>query len=206
MKKAEFNKDHKKKFIIAAGFAIAILVLIALFLLLLSKPAKKSEPSIITTSTLEKILTVSDLSTFEAIYNGIAKVTNPDDAQKIDYYVSYDATVKAGIDFEQVEISVDNTAKIISVKLPEIKITDITVDIGSMDYIFINDHANTETVSEEAYKWCINDVTDESAHEDAIYELAEQNAKNIIEALIRPFVSSFDSEYQLQIDEGGSQK
>ena len=203
MEKAEFNKDRKKKFIIAAGFAAAILVLIALFLLLLSKPVKKSEPSIITTSTLEKILTVSDLSTFEAIYNGIAKVTNPDDAQKIDYYVSYDATVKAGIDFE---ISVDNTAKIISVKLPEIKVTDITVDIGSMDYIFINDHANTETVSEEAYKWCINDVTDEITHEDAIYELAEQNAKNIIEALIRPFVSSFDSEYQLQIDEGGSQK
>lgn len=206
MKKVEFSKDHKKKFIIVAGFATAILVLIASSLLLLSKPVKKSEPSIITTSTLEKILTVSDLSTFEAIYNGIAKVTNPDDAQKVDYYVSYDATVKAGIDFEQVEISVDDTAKIISVKLPEVKITDITVDIGSMDYIFIDDHANTETVSEEAYKWCINDVTDESTHEDAIYELAEQNAKNIIEALIRPFVSSFDSEYQLQIDEGGSQK
>lgn len=206
MKKAEFNKDQKKKFIIAAGFATAILVLIALFLLLLFKPAKKSEPSIITTSTLEKILTVSDLSTFEAIYNGIAKVANPDDAQKIDYYVSYDATVKAGIDFEQVEISVDDTAKIISVKLPEVKITDITVDIESMDYIFIDDHANTETVSEEAYKRCIDDVTNESNHENAIYELAEQNAKNIIEALIRPFVSSFDSEYQLQIYEGGSQK
>lgn len=206
MEKVEFSKDHKKKFIIVAGFATAILVLIASSLLLLSKPVKKSEPSIITTSTLEKILTVSDLSTFEAIYNGIAKVMNPDDAQKIDYYVSYDATVKAGIDFEQVEISVDDTAKIISVKLPEVKITDITVDIESMDYIFIDDHANTETVSEEAYKHCIDDVTNESNHENAIYELAEQNAKNIIEALIRPFVSSFDSEYQLQIDEGGSQK
>ena len=146
MKKVEFSKDHKKKFIIVAGFATAILVLIASSLLLLSKPVKKSEPSIVTTSTLEKILTVSDLSTFEAIYNGIAKVANPDDAQKVDYYVSYDATVKAGIDFEQVEISVDDTAKIISVKLPEVKITDITVDIESMDYIFIDDHANTETV------------------------------------------------------------
>ena len=59
--------------------------------------------------------------------------------------MSYDATVKAGIDFDQVEISVDDETKIISVKLPEIKITDITVDIESMDYIFINDNANTET-------------------------------------------------------------
>ena len=96
--------------------------------------------------------------------------------------MSYDATVKAGIDFDQVEISVDDETKIISVKLPEIKITDITVDIESMDYIFINDNANTETVSEEAYKQCIDDVTNESNSETAIYELAGQNAKNIVEA------------------------
>ena len=69
-----------------------------------------------------------------------------------------------------------------------------------MDYIFINDNANTETVSEEAYKQCIDDVTNESNSETAIYELAGQNAKNIVKALIRPFVNSLDSEYKLQID------
>ena len=59
------------------------------------------------------------------------------------------------------EISVDDETKIISVKLPEIKITDITVDIESMDYIFINDNtgktlvvqylppANTRRVAED---------------------------------------------------------
>ena len=193
------KKAINKKIVIAVAAGALALILVGILVVLLPKGVKKSEPSIITTSTLEKILNVSDLSTFEAIYNGVAKVTNPDDPQEIDYYVSYNATVKAGIDFEQVVISVDEDAKIISVKLPKIKISDITVDIESMDYIFVNDDANTETVSEEAYKKCIDDVTRESNNETAIFELAEQNAKNIVEALIRPFVSSLDSEYQLQI-------
>ena len=193
------KKAIKKKIMIAVAAGVLALILVGTLVVLLPKGEKESEPSIITTSTLEKILNVSDLSTFEAIYNGVAKVTNPDDPQEIDYYVSYNAAVKAGIDFEQVVISVDEDAKIISVKLPKIKISDITVDIESMDYIFVNDDANTETVSEEAYKKCIDDVTRESNNETAIFELAEQNAKNIVEALIQPFVSSLDSEYQLQI-------
>ena len=193
------KKAINKKIVIAVAAGVLALILVGTLVVLLPKGEKESEPSIITTSTLEKILNVSDLSTFEAIYNGVAKVTNPDDPQEIDYYVSYNATVKAGIDFEQVVISVDEDAKIISVKLPKIKISDITVDIESMDYIFVNDDANTETVSEEAYKKCIDDVTRESNNETAIFELAEQNAKNIVEALIQPFVSSLDSEYQLQI-------
>ena len=182
MEKVESKKVNRRKTAVVAVIVAVILILGVSSLVLLSKSTKKSEPSIITTSILEKILNVSDLSTFEAIYNGVAKVVSPDDPQKIDYYVSYDATVKAGIDFDQVEISVDDETKIISVKLPEIKITDITVDIESMDYIFINDNANTETVSEEAYKQCIDDVTNESNSETAIYELAGQNAKNIVEA------------------------
>ena len=140
MEKVESKKVNRKKTAVVAVIVAVILILGVSSLVLLSKSTKKSEPSIITTSTLEKILNVSDLSTFEAIYNGVAKVVSPDDPQKIDYYVSYDATVKAGIDFEHVEISVDDETKIISVKLPEIKITDITVDIESMDYIFINDN------------------------------------------------------------------
>lgn len=146
MEKVESKKVNRKKTAVVAVIVAVILILGVSSLVLLSKSTKKSEPSIITTSTLEKILNVSDLSTFEAIYNGVAKVVSPDDPQKIDYYVSYDATVKAGIDFDQVEISVDDETKIISVKLPEIKITDITVDIESMDYIFINDNTGKTLV------------------------------------------------------------
>lgn len=186
----------KVKYIIGIAIMLAVVIIV---LLAVSMSSKKSEPEIISKSTLEDIINVSDLSTFEAVYNGIAKVTDEDNPEKVNYYVSYDAKVKAGIDFEKVDITVNTDEKIITVMLPEIKITDVNVDITSLDYIFENEKANTETVSEEAYKKCIEDVTSESNSEDAIYELAEQNARNIVEALISPFVEQLDSEYRLKI-------
>lgn len=186
----------KVKYIIGITIMLAVVIIV---LLAVSMSSKKSEPEIISKSTLEDIINVSDLSTFEAVYNGIAKVTDEDNPEKVNYYVSYDAKVKAGIDFEKVDITVNTDEKIITVMLPEIKITDVNVDITSLDYIFENEKANTETVSEEAYKKCIEDVTSESNSEDAIYELAEQNARNIVEALISPFVEQLDSEYRLEI-------
>lgn len=186
----------KVKYIIGIAIMLAVVIIV---LLAVSMSSKKSEPEIISKSTLEDIINVSDLSTFEAVYNGIAKVTDEDNPEKVNYYVSYDAKVKAGIDFEKVDITVNTDEKIITVMLPEIKITDVNVDITSLDYIFENEKANTETVSEEAYKKCIEDVTSESNSEDAIYELAEQNARNIVEALISPFVEQLDREYRLEI-------
>lgn len=187
----------KVGYIIGAGAAILVIIIASAAI---SSFSKRTEPEIISKSTLEKIINVSDLSTFEAIYNGIAKVTDKDNPEKINYYVSYDAKVKAGFDFEKVDITVDSDRKIITVALPEIKITGVDVDIASLDYIFVNDKSNTETVSEEAYKKCIEDVEKESGSENVVFELAEQNARNIVEALVKPFVEQLDSEYQLEID------
>lgn len=189
--------DKKLQYVI---IFVLIFALIIIGVKVISVGSKNSEPQIISKSTLEKIINVSDLSTFEAVYNGIAKVMNEENSEKVDYYVSYEAKVKAGIDFEKVDIEVDSENKVILVKLPEIKITDINVDITSLDYIFENAEANTSTVSEKAYKKCIEDVKNESDSENAIYDLAEQNAKNVVEALISPFIEQLDDEYQLEID------
>ena len=82
MEKVESKKVNRRKTAVVAVIVAVILILGVSSLVLLSKSTKKSEPSIITTSTLEKILNVSDLSTFEAIYNGVAKVVSPDDPQR----------------------------------------------------------------------------------------------------------------------------
>ena len=178
---------------------IAAIILAAGIIIIFNKKGGK-EPEIITESNLEKIINVSDLSTFEAVYNGIAKVTNDESPYEIDYYVSYDAKVKAGIDFSQVGIDVDNENKIITITIPKIRINDVNVDIASLDYIFLNDRANTETVSEQAYEKCVEDAANETNEEDAIYELAEENAENIIRALIEPFVQQLDSKYDLIVN------
>ena len=190
--KKEHKRRKKGKMVV---FAVLIVVILAAVAIVASRNAKKEEPEIISLTALEKMVDVSDMSTFEAIYNGIAEVENEVDPTQIDYYVSYEAKVKAGFDFENLNMQVDHDRKVITVK-----ITDVNVDIGSLDYIFENKKANTENVSEQAYKKCIEDVTRESAEEKAIYELAKQNAKNTMEAIIQPFMEQLDEEYQLQIE------
>ncbi|MBB5185344.1 hypothetical protein HNQ43_001398 [Faecalicoccus acidiformans] len=179
---------------------IAILSIAAVLVGVKTKIDKQNDNlTVITKSTLKEMINISDLSTYEAIYNGIATVKNTENKDRIDYYVSYEATVKAGINFEELEIQVDQDKKIVTVTIPEIKITKTNVDISSLEYIFINNDANTETVSSEAYKRCVEDVENEVKSTDAIYNLAKQNATNSVEALISPFLEQADNEYKLKI-------
>ena len=199
MEEKERPRTKRIKFKHIAVLFIIIAIIVTALIIKTKIFNKKSEPTIISKATLEKVINVSDLSTFEAIYNGVAAVENEEKPENIDYYVSYEAKVKAGIDFALVEVEVNEAEKIITVTLPEVKITDVDVDIASLDYIFMNNKANTETVSAQAYKKCIKDVTKESNSTDEIYESARQNARNIVEALISPFVEQLDSEYKLEI-------
>lgn len=184
-------------------FPILILLLIVtagIFLKSKLFDRQENKEEILTLSTLEKIINISELSTFQAVYNGIAKGVDIENPDKLDYYVSYQAKVYAGFDFEKVKITMDEDTKKITVIIPKIEITDINVDIASLDYIFLNKKANTNTVSEKAYKVCIEDAKNESEKEAAIYDLAEQNAKNMMKALIGPFVEQLDSNYELEIN------
>ena len=184
--------------IITVALAIVVIAVVV-FLPQITAP-KESKPVIITVSQLEKIINVSKLSTFRAVYNGIAQVMNDEKPGETDYYVSYEATVDAGIDFKKLEISVDFEKKRINIVIPEIYITEVNVDISSLDFIFYNNKANTSTVTQEAFKACEIDVRKESEREDKIFELARQNAVNVLTALTKPIVEQLDSDYTLVIE------
>ncbi len=156
--------------------------------------------TVITTSTLEKIIDVDELSTFTAVYNGVARVANAEDAEEIDYYVSYEARVDVGIDLDKVRFEIDDEEKTIYVYLPDMEIKTIAVDIGTMDFMFMNDSVNQSTVTEAAYKACEADAQNECEQENAIYELAAQNAQNTMKALLQPFVEQMEDEYELIVE------
>ena len=198
--KPKMHRNLGRKLILPIVLICAAAVLCtALFLFFRLTGNKEEEPEVITVASLEKIINVSELSTFTAVYNGIATVNNEKKPEKIDYYVAYEARVEAGIDFEKIKISVDNEAKTINIKIPDVYITEIIVDIASLDFIFINDKANTSTVSQQAFKACEADVQAESEQQAKIYELAKQNAINILTALTKPIVEQLDAEYKLKI-------
>ncbi len=195
-------KECKKiKLIVAVVLGVCLIICFAMICMnVFGKKPQEEKKEIITESTLEKIINVSELSTYEAVYNGVLEVMNEKKPEKVDYYVYYEARVKAGINIEEIEIDVNNESKLIRVSLPEVYITDTEVKMESLEFMFHNDKADTETVAQEAYKKCIEDVKKESASENTIYELAESNARNFVEALINPFVQQLDSEYVLEIN------
>ena len=160
---------------------------------------ERDPAEIITETTLKQIINVSELSTFTAVYNGIAEVASGEDPEQVDYYVSYEARVDAGVDFEGVDIAVDHEAKEVTITLPEVTITQANVDIASLDFIFYNPAANTATITQEAFRACEADVEAECRRQRDIYELAEQNAENVLRALVSPILEQLDGDYVLTI-------
>lgn len=158
-----------------------------------------SEAKILTVSTLSKIINTSEFSTYRTVYNGVAKALDEKSPDKVDYYVSYQATVEAGIDFSQTQIAVDDTAKTVVITLPEVTVTDTAVDPATLDYIFVDKKTETSTVSEQALKLCEADVLQEVSGQTAILTLAHQNARNAVEALTQPLVSQSNPDYTLTV-------
>ena len=194
----EKKKINLKILILIIGIISIAAVFITLVLPVIS-PTQNAQPVVLTVSTLEKIVDQSELSTFTAVYNGVARVNNEKDPEKIDFFVSYEATVTAGIDFKQIDIDINDEKQTIEISLPKPRINDINVDINSLDYIFYNKKADTPKAQGVAYRVCEEDVKEESSRQEAILELAAQNAQNIIKALTEPIVSQFYPDYSLTV-------
>ena len=192
-----FDGTFKRPLMLAA--AVLILIVIALMWFQV-KGNKPQEAEVSTSSTLEKIIEISDLDTFTSVYNGIAAVMNEKNPDKVDYYVAYKAQVYAGIDFEQVNVEVDEETKKIMIRLPDAKINNVDVDESSLDFMFFNDNANTTAVTAQALKACEEDVGIESAQENAIFELAQENAENIVKALTVPIVEQWEEGYEIEVE------
>ena len=55
-----------------------------------------------------------------------------------------------------------------------------------------------DSISQEAYKLCKNDLRERAQNETELLSNAEENAKSAIEALLKPWVESVDKEFQIE--------
>lgn len=198
MKKWSIAKFLANKVLVILSGAALTVVLVAVLGIFLWATRSGQKPAVVDTiSTLEKVVKLSDLSTYTAIYNGIATVTDPEDAEKIQYHVAYRAQVNAGLDFADIQIEGDTENAQLIVTLPEIRLDKAVVDVASLEYIFMDNKANQSTITAEALKACQQDVDEESKKQQAILELAEQNAQNVLQALMEPMLEQDLPDYQL---------
>lgn len=161
-------------------------------------PAEAERPTVITTSTLKDIVDIDDLSTYKVEYGGVATVYDEKKTDKVDYYVSYKANVKAGISFSEIEIMVDTENKRAVAILPPIKI-EKTIVADSLDYLFYDKKLNKAGVSKGALDACKADLEQELQNNTSIKRLAAENAQRAVDALLRPFIEDIDPEYELEI-------
>ncbi len=160
---------------------------------------KEEKITVVTEASLEKILQISDLSSYKAVYNGVACIPDKENKEEPSYYAAYEAEVQIGINMEEIQIDVEEGQKKVLVHLPETKINDVIVDMTSLDYMFIDKSAETKDVSSEAYSACIADAKEESGSNQEIIRLAEDNTKDLVRALLEPLLEQQEEDYTLEV-------
>ena len=104
------------------------------------------------------------------------------------YIYSFDGTIKAGIDFQDIQLEVDDTRHVIKVTFPEFKI--LSTEIKDDSFILYNDGANpfTSLKVEDVQKG--NAALKESARQTAIDNGILVNARTNAEVLVKGFLAS----------------
>lgn len=190
------GKKMKVK-VLACLLGCAVIV-IGGFILTIVFRSNDSRVTTVTESSLEKVLEISDLSTLDYTYNSIVDVMD-EDGKTMKYHVAYEGVVTAGIDFENVDVSVDEETKIITITLPEAVVQNVEIDMGTLEYIFEEKKYETETVSQEAYKVCRADLEKKAMEEGNLLAIAKDNAVDTVNALMTPWIEQLHEEYQVEV-------
>lgn len=159
---------------------------------------EESRVTTVSRASLEKVFEISELATADYTYNAIAKAYG-EDGTTVRYYVSYEGKIKAGIDFNKIELDINEEEKIITVTLPDVELQEKTVNPGTLEYIFIDKKSETEAVHQEAFRLCESDLEERTAKEEELFTLARENAAAVVEALVMPWVKQIDEEYKVEI-------
>ncbi len=151
-----------------------------------------------TEAQLQDVLETSELSTATYTYNSIVSAY-AEDGVTVRYHVSYEGSVKAGVDFADIDMEIDNENKTILLILPDAEVLDTSVNAGTLDYIFADQKYNTETIAQEAYNLSCIDLESKIEQEEQLYAIAKENAVAAVEALIKPWVEQIDANYIVSV-------
>lgn len=173
----------KKKLIL---LVLVVVIAAGAGLVLPNKISKIGKENTITSSQLEKAIDISQLSTAEFVYNGVAEKKNENSPEDVDCYIAYDANVKVGINMEDVKFKIDEEKKTVTPILPDITVNIATIDEEEISYM----PKNPDISLKEAITLCKEDAMKEANNSDKLYQTAEENLRAVIEALLSPVLDA----------------
>ena len=147
---------------------------------------------------IKKIIEVSRLSSFEFTYNSICEVRD-DNGNKL-YYIAYEGKVLWGIDASQIKFDIDEDNKLLTITLPKVEVQETNVDANTLEYIFFDDRYDNPSSGAQAQALCLDDMKNKIRDQYAMEETARENTLHEVEALFKPIVSQYYSDYKLTID------
>ena len=178
-----------EKIKIAKSIAKVVLIIILIILVVIVLPTKinKKKQTLITSSTLTKMVDISELSSAKFTYNGIAEAYTNENKDKIKCRIRYNAVVEASIDMKEIQFEIDKKNKTVLPILPEIKLTpNLITSADSPSFI----PEDTKIELKEVLLVCEKDAQEEAEKSTDLMNVAKDNLKNTIEALLFPIVEA----------------
>ena len=136
---------------------------------------------------------IGELATQAGFFTSVQVIENARDVFGVSipftekkYVYSYDGTIKAGIDFQNIDISVDDMRKKISVKIPEAQVFSVEVDPDSFvlyhegGNVFNSLKMDEVNLAEKALK---NEIR-QRAIDNGLLDEARSNAELVIRAFL----------------------
>ena len=146
------------------------------------------------TPNLVEVVNTYQLSTMKYSYTSILRQY---DGDKLLYCVRYEGTIEFLIDMSAIEVSFDETNKVINVILPDFTFERYVDE--DLDFIFEDDSYNNRNVGTHVLEECNEDFEDKTP-DYMMLDMARETAKNEIRALTTPIVAQYYSDYTLNVD------
>ena len=172
------------------GIVAAVICIAAVLLIVCSGSGRTTVDIDI---AIKEIVEISQLHTAEYTYNSVAEVK---DQENIKYYAAYEGSVIAGFDFA--DIKVNEVGKKIQIIVPEITILSVKVE-NDIDFIFVKNKYNKETVFAEAVNACKEDLFQKASANTLLFETAKESAEYTLEALLKPFERQLSEDVSFEI-------
>lgn len=194
------KRSKKNGKIIFLPFLLIIVILIGVFVF----PNKKGSIKIKVKSTLESLVEKSNLETVNITYNVIAKeCKNENNCDKssnkirdFKYVVSCQGTITAGIDFNEVDIEVDEENKKVLVTIPDATIKG-DPNIGSINFLNGDELGADELPN--AMKLCQTTVKEKSEADVKLIPAAKEQARLVLEEFYKQWIKAYDSSYVVEV-------
>lgn len=191
---------HLSKKLVTLVVIIAAIALVIVGYLLASLQNKKTI-TVSAVSIEERLSKCSDLTTARLDYRGLIRYSEGDIkylTQK-SFSMIYDATITAGIDLSQAEVTLDGTS--IKVVLPQPTIQSIVIDPDSLEFYDEKAALFNWTEKEDTQKamsYAKEDASAKAEQVDLLTQASEQ-AESVVTNLLLPFTEDSKTPYTVTV-------